>query len=213
MSKDFEITEVTEDNWKDYCSFPNYIIEKYNKGFISKIMFSDLIRINLLNNYGGTWIDSNVLCTGGVDSVYFMLNSDLFIPQSIYLETLATSYRIDNFFMTSCQNNKILLLAEKLLWLYWKNNNKLSIYLLTYEMLEFSKYTYQNEWTKNIPFSRSNFHLIEERLYDKFNLVNFEEFKRITPFHKLTYKKNEFKVFISKKDYGNSYYDYIIKNY
>ena len=39
-------------------------MEKWEKGRIPAAMFSDLLRVELLIKYGGTWIDSTVLCTG-----------------------------------------------------------------------------------------------------------------------------------------------------
>jgi len=43
---------------------PGYIVEKWEKGRIPAAMFSDLLRVELLIKYGGTWIDSTVFCTG-----------------------------------------------------------------------------------------------------------------------------------------------------
>ena len=38
-------------------------MKKWEKGRIPAAMFSDLLRVELLIKYGGTWIDSTVLCT------------------------------------------------------------------------------------------------------------------------------------------------------
>ena len=43
---------------------PEYIVKKWEKGRIPAALFSDLLRLELLIKYGGTWIDSTVLCTG-----------------------------------------------------------------------------------------------------------------------------------------------------
>jgi mannosyltransferase OCH1-like enzyme len=61
---DREIVLITEENIDEYVSFPSYIQEKYKKGIISHTHFSDLLRIELLCKYGGTWIDSTVFCSG-----------------------------------------------------------------------------------------------------------------------------------------------------
>lgn len=54
---------VTCDNYADYVSLKPWIIEKFQKGYISITHFSDIVRFNLLNKYGGLWIDSTVLVT------------------------------------------------------------------------------------------------------------------------------------------------------
>lgn len=40
---------------------PDYIVKKWEKGRIPADLFSDLLRLELLIRYGGTWIDSTVL--------------------------------------------------------------------------------------------------------------------------------------------------------
>ena len=60
---DKKINIITESNMWDYVSMPDFIKEKYKKGIISRTHFSDLLRLELLITYGGTWIDSTVLCT------------------------------------------------------------------------------------------------------------------------------------------------------
>ena len=50
-------------------------------GTISNTHFSDLIRLNLLNQYGGTWIDSTCLQTEKIPD--YIKNSNLFLYKFI----------------------------------------------------------------------------------------------------------------------------------
>ena len=61
---DREIIVIDEKNWRDYIELPNYVVDKWEKKQIPAALFSDLLRLELLIKYGGTWIDSTVLCTG-----------------------------------------------------------------------------------------------------------------------------------------------------
>ena len=61
--KDYNIIIINETNMLDYIKFPNYIIEKYKKGYMTPTHFSDLLRLELLIKYGGTWSDASVLVT------------------------------------------------------------------------------------------------------------------------------------------------------
>ena len=61
---DRDIIVIDNANWREYVELPGYIVEKWEKGRIPAAMFSDLLRVELLIKYGGTWIDSTVLCTG-----------------------------------------------------------------------------------------------------------------------------------------------------
>ena len=56
--KDKEIIVITKENYKQYVEFPDYIIEKWEKGIISNTHFSDLLRLELLIRHGGLWLDA-----------------------------------------------------------------------------------------------------------------------------------------------------------
>lgn len=45
-----EIIFITEDNYKDYVSFPGWVEVKRKAGIISRTIYSDLLRMNLLSN-------------------------------------------------------------------------------------------------------------------------------------------------------------------
>ena len=64
LPKDYEIRIIDEHNWKEWVTLPQYIVEKRSAGRIPAALFSDLLRLELLIKYGGTWIDATVLCTG-----------------------------------------------------------------------------------------------------------------------------------------------------
>jgi len=57
------INLLTKDNLFDFISLPDYIIKKDNKNIISFTRFSDIIRMCLLYEHGGLWLDSTVLLT------------------------------------------------------------------------------------------------------------------------------------------------------
>ena len=65
---DREIKVIDGQNWREYVEMPEYIVKKWEKGRIPAALFSDLLRLELLVKYGGTWIDSTVLCTGVNDN-------------------------------------------------------------------------------------------------------------------------------------------------
>ncbi len=60
----YSLVVIDNTNWREYVELPGYIVKKWEKGRIPAAMFSDLLRVELLIKYGGTWIDSTVLCTG-----------------------------------------------------------------------------------------------------------------------------------------------------
>lgn len=56
VSKGFQYTVITKDNWKQFIDLPKHIIEKMENGKITLTHFSDIIRAELLKQYGGIWM-------------------------------------------------------------------------------------------------------------------------------------------------------------
>jgi hypothetical protein len=55
-----DIIVLDAQNYTDYVTLPEYVTRKYKKGIIPPALFSDMLRLELLIKYGGTWIDSTV---------------------------------------------------------------------------------------------------------------------------------------------------------
>lgn len=121
---DRTIRVIDSKNWKEFIELPRYIVDKWEKGRIPAPNFSDILRLELLIRYGGTWIDSTVLCTGFVSHatqesrVY--LDSDLFLFQYTPPGT-ANNISISNWFITACSNQKVLMVLRDMLYEYWKD--------------------------------------------------------------------------------------------
>ncbi len=62
---------VTEENWHQYIDLPEHIIKKINLGIISITHFSDILRMNLLNNYGGLWLDAGIFPVSHIEEEIF----------------------------------------------------------------------------------------------------------------------------------------------
>lgn len=63
--KEWKITLLTEQNWNNYVTLPDDILDKFRKGVIPMAQFSDLLRLQLLIKYGGLWIDATVYISSG----------------------------------------------------------------------------------------------------------------------------------------------------
>ena len=65
-----KVIMITDENYKEFISFPAWIEEKYARGIITKTHLSDLLRISLLAQYGGVWLDSTFFCTGDLEPCF-----------------------------------------------------------------------------------------------------------------------------------------------
>ncbi len=188
--KNKEIIVVTENNYRYYVSFPDYILKKYQEGKISKAHFADLLRIELLYTYGGTWIDATVYCSG-TPKQEFLLNSNLFLFQNLKPGLDGDCAAISNWFITASTNNPIILLTRSLLHNYWRTHNYVVDYFIFHYFFQMALETYPQEWEKVVPFSNSTPHILLLRLFEKYDKNIWNAVKEMTDFHKLSYKFEE----------------------
>ncbi|HAE52124.1 MAG TPA: capsular biosynthesis protein [Ruminococcus sp.] len=202
--KGHEVVLITEDNMYDYIQFPEHIRQKFEKGCISMTHLSDLLRLELLIRYGGTWIDSTVLCTGGNIPEY-MLNSELFLFQCLKPGLDGHVLNSSNWFISAYSNNPLLKLVRNALYMYWNDYDECIDYFIFHHFMQMASEILPEEWDKIVPFSNSLPHMLLLRLFKPYDERIWNAIKSQTPFHKLTYKFESDEV--AKK---NTFYDVII---
>lgn len=188
-----EIIVITENNYSNYVQFPDYIMEKYKKGIISKVHFSDLLRIELMARHGGTWLDGTVFISGKPEDYKqeYILDDDLFLFQTLKPGLDGHAASISSWLMTASSNNKIILLTRALLYNYWKTHNNALDYFILHIFFQIAIETYPEEWKKVVPFSNSIPHILLLRLFDNYDEKIWNALKNMSCFHKLSYKFSE----------------------
>lgn len=196
-----EIKLITYDTYQDYITLPDYVVEKHKKGYLPHALFSDLIRLELLIKYGGTWIDSTVLCTSS-DYPEKVLKCDLFLFQARKDKKIVG---MSNWFITSCTNNEALMILRDILYAYWKDYNCVLEYYIFHLFLG-RILKYYPELLADMPPGNNAFPLTlrnyMEETYNKDFINNL--FSRCC-FHKLNYGVSE--KAMKKKD---SIYNWLI---
>lgn len=202
-----DIVLITADNLSDYVQFPDHITEKWKRGIISHTHLTDLLRLELLIKYGGTWIDATVLCTEDEKSIpSYFFESDLFFYQCLKPGRDGHSTYISSWFMSAKSNNKMLIATRELCYEYWKRNNSMIDYFLLHDFLSIVLDFYAEEWRKIIPRDNATPHELLLRFFDEYDDDTWNVIKAQTPFHKLSYK---FSSEQTKKE--NTFYKVIMK--
>lgn len=187
---DREIVVITSDNYREYTDFPNYILEKYEKGKITHTHFSDLLRLELLMRHGGTWIDATVFCSGSNIPSY-MLDSDFFVFQNLKPGNDGQATNISSWFMTAKQGNKLVAAVRFLLYAYWKQNDSLVDYFLLHQFISVVADYYIDDWQHIFPYPNSLPHILLLRMFKPYDEDLWNNLKAICPFHKLSYKRTQ----------------------
>ena len=201
-----EVILLTESNYSDYISLPEFVINKYREGIITKTHLTDLLRLELLIKYGGIWIDATVLCTGDIPD--YILNSDLFLFQNLKPGRDGDAIALSSWFIAAKTNNKVLMATQKLMYEYWKKNNTLINYFLIHNFLRMSLERFPDEDDRIIKYSNSTPHILLLDMFKPFNMHKWSIIKDMTPIHKLAYKRTKEEMLRK-----GTYYDVIINQY
>lgn len=186
---DREIVLITSENLNKYVHFPDYIVKKWKNGQITHTHLTDLLRLELLINYGGMWIDATVFCSENRESIpdYFF-DSELFFYQNLKPGRDGNAFYISSWLMSAKSNNKVLMATRELCYEYWKKNYSMDDYFLLHAFFSIILDYYPDEWDAVVPRDNATPHILLLRLFDKYNESLWQAIKEQTPFHKMTYK-------------------------
>lgn len=201
--KDREIVVLTNENLSQYVNLPDYIAKKHKKGIIPDAAFTDMLRLELLCKYGGTWIDATVLCTGD-DGINELLDADLFVFQQIQ-KGGERFVGMSSWMMSSAANNSFLMVVRDLLYEYWREKNCVADYFLIH--LFFSMMAERHpEVVEKMPRKGNHVpHYLQRRLAEPYDEQWMEKLKKHTCFHKLTYRISD------KAQNKGTFYDVVIR--
>ena len=199
----YEVICITEENYKDYVTFPKWVKEKRKQNIISRTIYSDLLRMNLLATYGGIWIDSTFFCISSCFDSYMQLPL-WSIKRPDYLHcSVACGYFANYSLGCRYENRWIYKVILDFLYNYWKENDKLIDYLLTdYVIVLAQRHNKEiadvfNKIKPNNTFCDELYKVLEQP-YDE-NV--WKEINKDTVLYKLTWKQHFEKEMDGKKTF------------
>ena len=191
---------ITGDNFKEYVDLPDYIIDKWGKGIISNAQFSDILRIALLSEKGGTWIDATILVLKK-DLPKYLFDSELFV----FADHISGIYpNIQSSYMSAYQGSRLLLCTRNLIYEYWKRENYLLDYSLFHLFFQMAEERYPDEWDKVYKYPNHSTHILRKNIFDRFDIERLKQIIDACPIQKLTYKKEV------PEDIQGTFYDELI---
>ena len=184
---DKNIVVLSFDTVKDYVDIPQKYYDMVNSKKIPIAIFSDIVRLYLLEKYGGMWIDSTILLTDKIpqevwDSSFCVFQKD---PKTDMQEN-----RMSCYFIRAKKGSPNLRAIKKSIENYWAKND----FLINYFMFEHistmlsEKPELKSEWEK-MPYLDAK----KAGLAQRYGM-NEETLKEYFA-HKLTYKKQASKKF------------------
>lgn len=210
LNDGYEIKVIDAENWNEYIELPEYIVKKWEKKQIPPALFTDLLRLDLLIKYGGTWIDSTVLCTGfngsNVQEFKKYLDADLFLFQ--YTKQGSIPASISNWFISAHSNNEVLIVLRDMLYAYWKDYDCVLDYYIFHLFFAMISKEYPEQITA-MPYGQSQNSLVLLHHWgENFDQRKWDRLTNQVCFHKLAFRTKD-----SVKATRDNYYNYILNTY
>jgi glycosyltransferase involved in cell wall biosynthesis len=182
-----EIKVITEENFPQYVTIPDFILKKREAGIISNTHFSDILRLELLTEYGGTWIDATVLITGkGILS--YIEDERLFCFRHCMRGAESLVIEASSWFISACRGDKILSDTKAMLYEYWKNEDTLVHYFLFHFFFSIACRKNSQIWDEVPMLSNVPPQIMQTYLYRPYTKKEWERFCTMSDVHKLTWK-------------------------
>ncbi|MDR0942685.1 MAG: capsular polysaccharide synthesis protein [Holosporales bacterium] len=198
-SRGLEIIVLNDNTVKNYVDIPKHIWDKYKNGIISKQHFSDVVRVYLLWNYGGIWMDASSFLTSDIPDD--ILNAEFSMP--IYGDIDWTRYlsdftlmqdkwRLNNWFIKASKpRNYLIGCMREFLNEYWKDSNDPIDYFLFHLFL--LRVLHEDMECRNILVDNCKFLLSDTKArafgnkrLEQFTEKEWQELKKDSFLHKLT---------------------------
>lgn len=188
-SEDYEVVLITKDNYASYVELPDYILKKVENGNITLTHISDIIRVMLLNKWGGIWLDATVylhhLPEMIGNSKFFTLSGKGMFPDFI------SRGEWSPFMMaTNCKNYLLMQCMEFLLLAYWKEHDCLIEYLLVDYFIDLVKHNSDAviRDIQEVPYN-NQFYELNSVLNQKYVKEEIEHIFSGSPLQKTSYKQ------------------------
>lgn len=186
-----ELKMITLNNYQNYVQIPDHIIKKFKCGKISMTALSDVLRVALLSEYGGFWIDSTVFVSGEFPEEFISHNfyaQRMYDPQKWARE--ACKGRWCGFMMAGSKNNLIFRFLRDAFYQWWKDYDCVIDYvILDYFLLAaYHNIPIVQQMIDNVPDNNKDVFEMYKVLHLPYSDELYQRLTSTTVMHKLTYK-------------------------
>ncbi len=183
-----EVVVLTADNYKDYVTLPSHIEEKYKRGILSPAHFSDCIRINLLCQRGGLWLDATMLTVRPIEDEVFEL--PFFSVKTKETDNYISKCRWTVFCVATPSHGHLIECTASALNRYWEKWDSPVDYLFLDYIIDYL-YDHDSEIKQMIdavPFNNPYIHEMRDKMGVTCNLQELAELCKSNYWFKLNWR-------------------------
>jgi len=198
---------ITKFNYQNYATIPKFIFDKVDAGKISITHLSDILRMCLLYEHGGIWMDSTIYMTGKLPVI---MQDGLFTIKHKIEGCYVSECKWTGFFIGGIKGNELFKFMRTIFFEYWEKEEQIIDYFLIDYFISIAYESIQSikQMIDNIPYNNIQLYDIQNNLNNSFKNSLFKSICSETYFHKLTWKGE----LQENTDDGNvTFYGYLIK--
>lgn len=213
---DYKIVRLDDSNIHEYLDFPEFVWDKKTYPNFKPAFFADLLRLALLDVYGGIWLDATIYLTAPLPDM--LQNSDFFMYQrSVDADNKQQWYNFNSdYFNWQCQhkvnllnsvifarkNNIVIHTCLDLMLNFWQTQEDIPHYFFFQILFDtLIKDKLAQHQCSIVDDTKP--HLLVSVLHNTYNESEYQDILSQASIHKMSYVK---------ETKAGSYYDYLLNN-
>lgn len=183
-----EVIVLSADNYKEYVNIPDILIEKYRLGRIKAAHFADILRVELLAQQGGLWLDATMLVTRDLPQEIFEV--PFFSVKTESRRYFVSQCRWAVFCLGAQKGNPLFVQLASLFEQYLMSTDLFVDYFLFDNFIDmlYKRYPLIKAQIDNLPMNNPRVHDMAPLLCERISDKEYEEMISDTYLFKLSYK-------------------------
>lgn len=184
---------ITKETVSQYIEIPAFILDKAESGKIGLANLADYIRVSLIAQYGGIWIDATVFVSKPIPEWVFECEfySCKDSRQSEHQGVTVTSGKWVTYAIGGWRQNALFCFLKRAFESFWKNNIfNIDYFFIDYLIhMSFAKSNHFQELYETLPANNELRYALRDAMLRDEPAENLDQYLQTdTFFHKLSYK-------------------------
>ncbi|MFB6349606.1 capsular polysaccharide synthesis protein [Moraxella sp. ZJ142] len=216
---DYQVIRLDDRTIHDYIDLPDFVWQKRQNPAFKHAFFADLLRLALLDTYGGIWADATILLTAPIDDCiknqeFFMFQRDNQAQNQEFWQNFNAEYfgwheqhsvNVLNSFIVGKKKNPVINHCLNILLNFWQTQNTIPHYFFFQIMFDVLIKEFIPE--QNCPILDDTLpHLLQTKLTKPFDQQDYQDIIGKINIHKMTYLDR-------KPSQQDTYYHHLLVGY
>lgn len=179
---------LTAENYDQYVSMPAIVLQRYKAGQLKPAHFADILRINLLAQRGGLWLDATLLLTQPIPEEFFSM--PFFTIKTEPEGNFVSQCRWAVFCLAAWKNNPLFVKLAKAFELYLQQTDVFVDYFMFDQFVDmlYQRDPEIREMIDAVPMNNAHVHRLGALLGNSFDKVQWAALSEDTYLFKLSWK-------------------------